>query len=372
MILSAVDTTFIFDKLTDFYSNFNRIDDYMRVKKVERLRSINAFPGMLESELFQDFDMSPEDMEIDIQPASASHFRDLLDITSSFNNETAPGRKVELFVKEKKTNTILGFIKLNSPLINCKPRNDWLGAAPDLRQFNKHAIMGYVIVPVQPFGFNCLGGKLLSLICCSHEVREIVSKKYDMNLCLFETTSLYGNIKGTSQYDGLKPYLRHGGDTQSDFQMILPDDFYNWIFDWSVEKNGGERLIERAGANASGYKLKYQAKIFGAVRQSIKEHMPERLEEYNALMKKSKQLNTQKRYYRSDYGFANAKEVLLGKEEKLLPNPQNYDKFYLENLVKWWKNKATKRYTKLQEENRLRNTLEVWTEDTINTIDIIR
>ena len=59
-------------------------------------------------------------------------------------------------------------------------------------------------------------------------------------------------------------------------------------------------------------------------------------------------------------------------EEKLLPNPQNYDKFYLENLVKWWKNKATKRYTKLQEENRLRNTLEVWTEDTINTIDIIR
>jgi len=63
---------------------------------------------------------------------------------------------------------------------------------------------------------------------------------------------------------------------------------------------------------------------------------------------------------------------LLGKEEKLLPNPQNYDKFYLENLVKWWKNKATKRYTKLQEENRLRNTLEVWTEDTINTIDIIR
>ena len=116
MILSAVDTAFIFDKLTDFYSNFNRIDDYMRVKKIERLRSINAFPGMLESELFQDFDMSPEDMEIDIQPASAAHFRDLLDITASFNGETAPGRKVELFVKEKKTNTILGFIKLNSPL----------------------------------------------------------------------------------------------------------------------------------------------------------------------------------------------------------------------------------------------------------------
>ena len=37
--------------------------------------------------------------------------------------------------------------------------------------------MGFVIVPTQPFGFNYLGGKLLSALCCSHEVREKLNKK---------------------------------------------------------------------------------------------------------------------------------------------------------------------------------------------------
>ena len=64
---------------------------------------------------------------------------------------------------------------------------------------------GFVIVPTQPFGFNYLGGKLLAALCCSHEVREKLNKKYDMNLVMFETTSLYGNSKSASQYDGMKP-----------------------------------------------------------------------------------------------------------------------------------------------------------------------
>ena len=62
--------------------------------------------------------------------------------------------------------------------------------------------MGFVIV-LTAFGFNYLGGKLLVHLCCSHEVREKLNKKYDMNLVMFETTSLYGNSK-SSQYDGMK------------------------------------------------------------------------------------------------------------------------------------------------------------------------
>ena len=36
-----------------------------------------------------------------------------------------------------------------------------LGNVPELTSFNKTTIMGFVIVPTQPFGFNYLGGKLL-------------------------------------------------------------------------------------------------------------------------------------------------------------------------------------------------------------------
>ena len=39
---------------------------------------------------------------------------------------------MKLIVKETNTNTIVGFIKLGSPLINSKPRNDYLGGTPDL------------------------------------------------------------------------------------------------------------------------------------------------------------------------------------------------------------------------------------------------
>ena len=64
-------------------------------------------------------------------------------------------------MKETNSNKAVGFIKMGSPLINSKPRNEYLGGVPDLGIFNQRAIMGFNIVPVQPFGFNYLGGKLM-------------------------------------------------------------------------------------------------------------------------------------------------------------------------------------------------------------------
>ena len=77
-------------------------------------------------------------------------------------------------VYETNTNKISGFIRLGSPTINSKPRNEFLGKPLDtknkevMKRFNDSSIMGFSIVPSQPFGFNYLGGKLLAGICCSH------------------------------------------------------------------------------------------------------------------------------------------------------------------------------------------------------------
>ena len=38
-------------------------------------------------------------------------------------------------------------------------------------------------------------------------------------------------------------------------------------------------------------------------------------------------------------------------------------KFYLENIISWWKKKATKRYEKLKAEDRFRTKVELWTDD---------
>ena len=44
----------------------------------------------------------------------------------------------------------------------------------------------------------------------------------------------------------------------------------------------------------------------------------------------------------------------------------------MEHIVKWWTQMASKRYTKMVSENRLRRELEVWNQDSMNKIDIIR
>ena len=44
---------------------------------------------------------------------------------------------MKLIVIETNSNTHVGYIKLGSPLINSKPRNDYLGGVPDLPVFNK-------------------------------------------------------------------------------------------------------------------------------------------------------------------------------------------------------------------------------------------
>ena len=72
----------------------------------------------------------------------------------------------------------------------------------------------------------------------------------------------------------------------------------------------------------------------------------------------------------SDYGFANVSDYILGKTNEL-EKKENYDRFSLDNVVKWWQNKATKRFEGLKREDRLRTKLELWSKNP-DEIDIIR
>ena len=69
--------------------------------------------------------------------------------------------------------------------------------------------------------------------------------------------------------------------------------------------------------------------------------------------------------------YAKVKDVLLGKTETL-EKAVNFDRFELENVITWWKKYATKRYDKMIAEGRVRKELEIWNEENMNKIDIIR
>ena len=322
----------------------------------------------LEDDLFQNFDMHPNDMNFSVVQIPTKLFDTLLEKTASFSPDENPGKTLKLVVKETTTNTIVGFIRYGSPLINSKPRNDYLGDVPDLDIFNKRAIMGFNIVPVQPFGYNCLGGKLLAAICCSHASRRMLNEKYDTKFCLFETTSLYGNIKGASMYDGMRPYLRYKGDTQSKFLLTLGEEIYPEMKNWFTEKNGGEELLRQG---ISSRKLKMQTKMVGIIKASLREHDTKAYELFTKEISNASDVTTQKRFYMSEYGYANTRDVLLGKTDTLV-KAENFDRFELEGIITWWKKLATKRYNNVVSQGRIRKELEVWNQDSMNKIDIIR
>ena len=370
MILEKQDAIYAATKLMKYFKDFHRIDDYFRARKIERVKNIPVgLPGMsIEDDLFQDFDMHPEDMNFQVAQIPTKVFDTLLEKTASFSPDENPGKTLKVVVKETTTNTIVGFIRYGSPLINSKPRNDYLGQVPDLDIFNKRAIMGFNIVPAQPFGFNCLGGKLLAAICCSHATRRMLNKKYDTEFCLFETSSLYGNIKGGSMYDGMRPYLRYKGDTQSKFLLTLGEDIYFEMRDWFTEKNGGEELIHKS---ASSRKLKMQTKMIGIIKSSLKEFDTKAYELFTKEIAKAGDVTTQKRFYMSEYGFSNVKDILLGKKNTLT-KADNFDRFELSDIIKWWKKLATKRYNNICADGRLRKELEVFNKESMDKIDIIR
>ncbi len=357
------------DEFINYFSNFGDIEDYLRFVKKEVLTSKTSLVSL--SDEFFNEDIHPEDMDFNIVRVGKGgldqkYYSNLLTAVSSHNNEqNIPGRELKWMIFEKNTNKVVGFVRFGSPTINSKPRNIWLGHQPDLSIFNRHAAMGFVIVPSQPFGYNYLGGKLLALMCVSHFARETLNRWFDKDIGWFETTSLYGSTTSASQYDGLKPFIRYRGLTDSKFLPLLHDDVFHELHDRFTILNNNKPLTEN---RASSKKLKRQTKMISIIKNSLIDNQ-EKLKEFNSVINMAFGLTQRKRSYTSDYGYGNVREVLLGEQDKLVPG-QNWDKFHLENIISWWKRKATKRYETLKKDGRFRDKVELWTED--DDIQIIR
>jgi hypothetical protein len=352
-LLSESDAIWAADQFIEYYSKFNRIDDYMRFVKQSRIQNSSGKLFGPEEEIFSDFSVEPNDMsftihEVDTSPKPKTKYNqelysEILNMTASNAIEEAiPGRTIKWIVTEDTTNKVVGVIRFGSPTINSKPRNDYFGEVLPLSKINHEFVMGFNIVPVQPFGYNYLGGKLLALLASSNELKRQFNAKYGTDLQYFETTSLYGTTKGVSMYDGLKPYIRHIGDTESNFLPLFHDDYFREMFWWfNKNANDGERLIS---ADKSSKKLKIQTKMISIIMKSLRDDS--KLNEFKQSIDHAKTLTEKKRYYISKFGY----------------EP--------EEVIEWWKVKATRRHEKLLQDNKLRTELELWTAD--SNLQIIR
>ena len=192
-----------------------------------------------------------------------------------------------------------------------------------------------------------------------------MNKKYNADICLFETTSLYGTTKSSSQYDGLKPYLRYKGLTISDLTPLIHDSIFKELNKWFTARNNDKLLVKE---DASSRKLKIQTKMISIIKKCLND--AEKLQKFNDAILSAKNLTQQKRFYMSTYGFSNSREVILGEQDNLI-KAENYDRFEVDQIIGHWKKMAAKRYTKLKDEGRLRTKLETWNTNP-DEIDIIR
>ena len=166
-----------------------------------------------------------------------------------------------------------------------------MGKPPNLSVCNRHAAMGFVIVPSQPFGYNYLGGKLLALMCVSHFARETLNKVFDKDIALFETTSLYGSTTSASQYDGLKPFMRYKGLTESKFLPLLHDEVFHKLHNHFTKLNNNTPLTDN---KASSKKMKRQTKMIAWIKKSLKDQ--EKLKEFNDVIAMAFNLTQKKRF----------------------------------------------------------------------------
>ena len=107
--------------------------------------------------------------------------------------------------------------------------------------------------------------------------------------------------------------------------------------------------------------------MISIIRNSLKDE--QKLKEFNDIIEMALGITEKKRFYISDYGYGNVREVINEEQDHLVKGP-NWDKFHLDSIISWWKRKATKRYETLKRDGRFRDKVELWTED--DNIQIIR
>merc|ERR1712159_105603 len=105
---------------------------------------------------------------------------------------------------------------------------------------------------------------------------------------MFETTSLYGNSKSASQYDGMKPMLRYKGLTDSDFIPMIHGKPYKDLANY-VESRVGSIVKE----DASSKKLKMTNAIIALIKKSID---GDDLQKFKTTIDNAKKLTERKRY----------------------------------------------------------------------------
>jgi hypothetical protein len=187
--------------------------------------------------------------------------------SSTMKNNSNIGRNLFYILTDEVTGKYLGVICISSDFLDLTPRDNAIGWSRDIKtqqHMINHTAIGSTIVPLQPLGFNYMGGKLLALMCLSDTVQADWKRQYGDTLVGVTTTSLYGKTKtgGLSQYDGLEHWNPMGfssGSVAFEPSRATKKLVFDWIkenhtrkyFEWWEAKNQQGLPLKRDHKNRS-------------------------------------------------------------------------------------------------------------------------
>ena len=185
---------------------------------------------------------------------------------STMKNNSNIGRNLNFIIQDKKTGKFLGITCMSSDFLDLTPRDKHIGwdRKRKTEKMINHTTIGSTIVPVQPLGYNLVGGKLLALLCLSDVVAKTWKKQYGDTLVGVTTTSLYGKTKAIplSQYDRLKHWKKMGwtaGSVSYEPELTTRKMIQNWLlknhtrkyFEWYFAKKPSGQPHKRDHRNRS-------------------------------------------------------------------------------------------------------------------------
>jgi len=236
------------------------------------------------------------------------------------------GRRLKLLIRDSAlpNKPIIGIAALGSSIVHMPDRDKWIGWDTPTRTTNLiYTMDAYVLGALPPYN-HLLGGKLISYLIASNEVREIYQRKYKdavTNIakrtandiaCIF-TTSLYGK---SSQYNRVrfndKALYTHVGETKGYGTLHLTDETFEAMRDLleykgiSVSNRFGDGPIWKMRV------IRATADILGFDADFLLKHSFQRAIYVTPLA-------------------ANYKEFLQGKSQKL-----DYFDYPLNSLAEYW------------------------------------
>lgn len=132
------------------------------------------------------------------------------------------GRAIRILVRDSITSKYIGIMCLSSDVYNLGERDKYIGWGDKKEKLLSNLLNLSCCVPLQPFGFNTNGGKLIAKLAFSKEVFEYYLNKYKEPLLAIITTSINGK---SVQYDRLKE-LKFIGFTKGYGSVYIPKELH--------------------------------------------------------------------------------------------------------------------------------------------------